>query len=157
MKLRRQAVDIGLVVQNRDEMMRFYGDGLGLERVFSESPPPDVLPPARTVQTYQAGEAAIKLWHIHDYTPPAGPDDRLGQVGFRYLTMWIDDLAGTVARLTEHGFPIEDKPHRSILGAAMSLCFVRDPDGNYIELIETDDPSGKMKHDFPGVAAEFAD
>jgi catechol 2,3-dioxygenase-like lactoylglutathione lyase family enzyme len=156
MKLRRSAVDIGLVVKNLDEMKRFYGEGLGFERVFSESPPPDVLPPARTVHSYQAGEAAIKLWHIHDQTPPSGPDERLGQTGFRYLTMWIDEnLDSVVARLTELGFPVEDKPHRSVLGAPMSLCFLRDPDGNYIEMIETDDPSGEMKRDWAGVADEF--
>lgn len=156
MKLRRPAVDIGIVVRNLDAMMRFYGEGLGFERVFSESPPADVLPPARTVQIYKAGNADIKLWHIHDGPPSPGPDERLGQAGLRYLTMWIDDLKGTIAHLEELGFPVEDNPHRSVLGAALSLCFVRDPDGNYVELIETDDPSGELKRDWAGVDPEFA-
>jgi lactoylglutathione lyase len=55
--------------------------------------------------------------------------------GYNHIALRIPDLDGTLARLADHGIEPE-KPPYSIREGGSRLCFVRDPDGYRIELIE---------------------
>lgn len=55
--------------------------------------------------------------------------------GYNHIALRIPDLDGTLGRLAEHGITPE-KPPYSIREGGSRLCFVRDPDGYRIELIE---------------------
>ncbi len=55
--------------------------------------------------------------------------------GYNHIAVTVEDLDGTLARLAEHGIEPE-KPPYSIRAGGSRLCFVRDPDGYRIELIE---------------------
>ncbi len=55
--------------------------------------------------------------------------------GYNHIAITADDLDVTLAKLAEQGITAE-KPPYSIREGGSRLCFVRDPDGYRIELIE---------------------
>ena len=64
-------------------------------------------------------------------------DGRSYELGTAYghVAFGVDDLDGTLARLREHGIEPERPPY-SLREGGSRLCFVNDPDGYRIELIE---------------------
>ena len=64
-------------------------------------------------------------------------DGRTYELGTAYghIALGVDDLDGTLARLAEQGIEPERPPYQVREGGSR-LCFVRDPDGYRIELIE---------------------
>ena len=55
--------------------------------------------------------------------------------GYNHVAVTVDDLDGTLGRLAEKGIEPE-KPPYTVHEGGSRLCFVRDPDGYRIELIE---------------------
>jgi lactoylglutathione lyase len=55
--------------------------------------------------------------------------------GYGHIAITADDLDATLARLAEQGIEPE-KPPYSVREGGSRLCFVKDPDGYRIELIE---------------------
>ncbi|HXF98456.1 MAG TPA: VOC family protein [Gaiellaceae bacterium] len=75
-------------------------------------------------------ENVLELTYNHD-----GRTYELG-TGYGHIAIGVDDLDATLARLREeHGIEPERPPYRVSAGGSR-LCFVRDPDGYRIELIE---------------------
>jgi lactoylglutathione lyase len=64
-------------------------------------------------------------------------DDRTYDLGTGYghIALGVDDLDGTLARLREQGIEPERPPY-SVREGGSRLCFVQDPDGYRVELIE---------------------
>ena len=78
-------------------------------------------------------ESVLELTFNHD-----GRTYDLG-TGYGHIAVGVDDLEQTLAQLAEQGIEPEREPYRVREGGSL-LCFVRDPDGYRIELI---DRSGK--------------
>jgi lactoylglutathione lyase len=57
---------------------------------------------------------------------------------YGHIALTIEDLAGTLDALAEKGIEPERPPYSVREGGSL-LCFVRDPDGYRIELIERSD------------------
>jgi lactoylglutathione lyase len=57
---------------------------------------------------------------------------------YGHIALTIEDMAGTLAALAEKGIEPERPPYSVREGGSL-LCFVRDPDGYRIELIERSD------------------
>ena len=74
-------------------------------------------------------EEELELTFNHD-----GRTYELGS-GYGHIAIGIDDLDGTLARLAEQGIEPERPPYRVREGGSR-LCFVRDPDGYRVELVE---------------------
>ena len=55
--------------------------------------------------------------------------------GYGHIALGVADLQATLAALAEQGVAPEKPPYRVREGGSL-LCFVRDPDGYRIELIE---------------------
>ena len=55
--------------------------------------------------------------------------------GYNHIAVTVSDLDGTLAGLAEQGIDPEKPPYRLREGGSR-ICFVRDPDGYRIELIE---------------------
>jgi lactoylglutathione lyase len=55
--------------------------------------------------------------------------------GYNHIALLIDDLDGTLERLAADGIEPEKPPYRIREGGSR-LCFVRDPDGYRVELLE---------------------
>jgi lactoylglutathione lyase len=79
--------------------------------------------------------ARLELTYNH------GVDSYEMGTGYNHIAMTVEDMDGTLARLAEQGIEPE-KPPYTIRDGGPRLCFVRDPDGYRIELIERPpDPS----------------
>ncbi len=80
---------------------------------------------------YALGDQAnvLELTFNHD-----GRTYEIG-TGYGHIAVGVDDLDGTLARLSEQGIEPERPPY-SVREGGSRLCFVRDPDGYRIELIE---------------------
>src|SRR3954451_21324073 len=55
--------------------------------------------------------------------------------GYNHIAVTVDDLDGTLSALSDKGIEPEKPPYRVREGGSR-ICFVRDPDGYRIELIE---------------------
>jgi lactoylglutathione lyase len=55
--------------------------------------------------------------------------------GYNHIAVTVDDLDATLGRLAENGIEPE-KPPYTVREGGSRLCFVRDPDGYRIELLE---------------------
>jgi lactoylglutathione lyase len=55
--------------------------------------------------------------------------------GYGHIAVGVDDLSATLAQLSQQGIEPE-KPPYSVREGGSLLCFVRDPDGYRIELID---------------------
>jgi lactoylglutathione lyase len=64
-------------------------------------------------------------------------DGRTYDLGTAYghIAVGVDDLADTLEKLGEQGIHAEKEPYRVREGGSL-LCFVQDPDGYRVELIE---------------------
>src|SRR4051812_43299416 len=58
--------------------------------------------------------------------------------GYNHIAITVDDMESTLAGLAEQGIEPEKPPYRVREGGSL-LCFVRDPDGYRIEIIERHD------------------
>jgi len=74
-------------------------------------------------------DSVLELTYNHD-----GRTYDLG-TGYGHVAIGVDDLDGTLARLAEQGIEPEREPYRVREGGSR-LCFVQDPDGYRVELIE---------------------
>lgn len=74
----------------------------------------------------------LELTHNFE-TPEDGYD--VG-TGYGHIALTVDDLDGTLARLKdEHGIEPERPPY-TVRDGGSRICFVKDPDGYRVELIE---------------------
>ena len=73
--------------------------------------------------------SVLELTFNHD-----GRSYELG-TGYGHIAVGVDDLSATLAQLSEQGIEPE-KPPYSVREGGSLLCFVRDPDGYRIELID---------------------
>jgi lactoylglutathione lyase len=72
----------------------------------------------------------LELTYNHDVTEPY----EIG-TGYGHIALTVPDLDATLAGLAEVGIEPEKPPYRVREGGSR-LCFVRDPDGYRIELLE---------------------
>ena len=79
--------------------------------------------------TMPGQEEELELTFNHD-----GRTYDLG-TGYGHIALAVDNMEATLAGLAEHGIEPEKAPYRIREGGSL-LCFVRDPDGYRIELIE---------------------
>ena len=82
---------------------------------------------------FPGDEAELELTFNHD-----GRTYELG-TGYGHVAIGVDDLDGTLERLAAQGIEPERPPY-TVREGGSRLCFVQDPDGYRIELI---DRSGK--------------
>lgn len=104
----------------------------------------------REMRRYPIGEEAI---NVYLGQPEDGPEPRLELTynigrpgpydlgdGYGHIAVSVPDLEATLATLETSGIRPERPPY-SVGDDATLLCFVRDPDGYRVELIERRSPS----------------
>jgi len=74
--------------------------------------------------------ARLELTHNHDVAEPY----EIG-TGYGHIAITVEDLDGALERLAGLGIEPERPPY-TVREGGSRLCFVRDPDGYRIELIE---------------------
>ena len=78
-------------------------------------------------------KSVLELTYNHD-----GRTYDLG-TGYGHIAVGVDDLAAALETLKGQGIEPEREPYRVREGGSL-LCFVRDPDGYRVELIESPAP-----------------
>ena len=130
MDLARSAVDIGVYVRDVDDCLRFYCEGLGLQKVGELE-----FPGGRVQHRIAIGDSLLKLMQFPaEETPPAGPPGRMAQTGIRYITIAVRDLAALVPELEAKGLTFVVSPRPSPSGATIAM--LEDPEGNTVELLQ---------------------
>jgi len=123
---------IGLRLGVRDEAAQhhFYADVLGL--------------PASGERSYRAGGSI--LFFARDPDVPAdvvhGNNQKMRGPGFRYMTIQVWDVDATHAEVLARGGMEGHAP--LTLGKVARISFVRDPDGNWIELSQRASLTGAL-------------
>ena len=129
MESQKAAIDIGIITNNLQPMLNFYGGQLGLsvESVID-------MPGGGVMHRFQAGDSIVKVIET-DPKPDleAAPGGIRGATGYRYWTMHVNDLEGMVASLEAVGAKIV-VPVKEIR-AGITIAIVADPDGNWVELL----------------------
>ena len=122
-KMTSEALDIGLVANDLDAMLAFYGDGLGLHRIEDMD-----LPGTRLIR-FQAGRGILKFNQTSAGPEPA-PGDVTASRGMKLLTIVAPDLQVISEQLQSAGFPaLSIQDH-----GQYTLAFIPDPNGSLIEL-----------------------
>ena len=122
MDLLKPTLDVGIIVGDIDKAKAFYGTTLGL-KLAGTLPMPD----GNTMYRYQAGTTTLK---VRTAPKPAKYSGAVRDaIGFRLLTLYVDDLPGIVKRWTDAGNAAPT------MMADGKFTFIADPDGNQIELV----------------------
>jgi len=145
----RQTIDIGVHVSDIEASAAFYTDVIGFTEVDGFDVTADFCTAAGltdgqplAVRVFVLGEdesaTQLKLMEVPDVETKRSDNAYVhSQLGFRYLTILVDDMNAVLERLTADGRkPVADGP--VLIGNDPSgdyLTVVRDPDGNLIELI----------------------
>jgi len=130
----------GQVVTDLERSKRFYQEVLGF-RPWYEITPPDaataklscLTPPLGVTASYLVLDGFV-LELMHHSAPGAGAPFRartMNEPGLTHLSISVDDVRATAARAVEHGGRIVEE---SDIGVAI---FIRDPDGQLLELLPT--------------------
>lgn len=135
---------IGLVVDDLDAAVGFYGALLGMEVIERDSwqaPDPAIDSAVGLVGSSADGVMLrssggyLELWQYHSPAPVGDDPARQGahERGLRHLAVEVDDVDEALARVVELGGTRMGEPIRSEGGAAAVYC--RDPFGTIIELM----------------------
>jgi len=118
-----------LTVRNLDRTIAFYRDALGMKAV-----------------TFGEGRDALAFGdqkiNLHVVGNEIVPHAKAATPGSADLCLLLDvDLEAAIERLSRHGIPIELGPvERTGARFGIRSVYVRDPDGNLIELAEPRSP-----------------
>lgn len=141
-------LEVGIGCRDLAVMRRFYQDTLGLQLISEARVPVQVAQDYRlargsaTVIRLQTsyGER-IKL--IAPDEAPALPTEHpayvLDQPNVMYLTFIISDVKAAISRLLDAGVSIMTGPQPIQRRPDLSVAFLRDPEGNVVELVQYDD------------------
>lgn len=118
------AIGVSLAVRDEAAFHDFYSRALELE-------------PAGE-RAYRCGDSLLRFAH----DPSAVKAGRMTASGYRYITMQVFDVDAEHAGILARG-GFEGAPPRT-LGAVARISFVRDPDGNWIEISQRASLTGPL-------------
>lgn len=140
-EMSKQALDVGIVVSDLEQAKKFYGGALGLRSLGGLNVE---LPGGGDMARFQAGASTVKL-RIYPTAPPKVESGVMAVNGMRLLTLFIKDPEALAKQFTDNGFTAPrfgaEQP------AGYRLAFVRDPDGNQIELVHYPNPPAANTYD----------
>jgi predicted enzyme related to lactoylglutathione lyase len=133
---------IGICVADIERSSRFYTGALGFEALMGVTEvgaPFDMLieqaGATLLVQQLRCGDATIELLGFAG-TEVVGSADRqpMNRRGFTHMTLVVDDIEATAARICEHGGSVH--PETRVDSPFGPILFCTDPDGVRIELMQ---------------------
>ena len=131
-KITKPALDLGIITRDAAPMLAFYQQmlGLALESVIP-------MPSGGTMHRLRVGESILKIVQL-DKQPAADgvPGGIPAATGIRYFTLHISNLQNVIDGFDQGGYKIV-VPIKTIR-SGVSIAIVEDPDGNWLELLQTD-------------------
>ena len=132
LELTQDHVEVGLTVTDIARSLAFYS-ALGFAEVAA-------MPVGwgGTLHILRLGNAVIKLVQ-NDVAPSAAnpPNGPTGGFGIRWITLWVKDLDAVVAGCQASGGTVPEPINTDYPGVKFAM--VGDPDGNWIEFVESVD------------------
>lgn len=132
-------IEIHLGVTNEDDFARFYGEVLGAVQLA-----PRRYRLGKTILSFDRDPAARRA----ERGTSASAMEAIGAmraVGMRYMTVQVRDCNAEFKRLTAMGAWAGAQP--VTLGEVARICFIRDPDGNWIEVSQRASLTGPIPKD----------
>ncbi|MBR2782386.1 MAG: VOC family protein [Oscillospiraceae bacterium] len=142
---------LAINVSNLEQAMDFYCGLLGMKPLFEIRIPSDIaerqpdspfasLAGKVSIQYLQFPDGTLlELFHPRPETDLNSGGPNYDKLGFVHLSIVVDDLQAWAAYLQEHGVPLDSAirmgPDRTY------TLWIKDPDGNRIELMEYTDES----------------
>ena len=128
---------LGQCVTDLERSRRFYVEALGFEPWYEIQPPDEpsdallrlVAPIGMTACYLRRGGFVLELLHFADVGTAPRADRVMNEPGLTHVSVSVDDIPTTCALVAEHGGEVLTDTD---IGAAI---FVRDPDGQLIELL----------------------
>jgi catechol 2,3-dioxygenase-like lactoylglutathione lyase family enzyme len=135
LELRKDSIDLGIVIKDSERSLAFYRDVIGLEHI-ADTPMP--APLSGTMHRLMCGTTLIKLVKL-DAVPAAeaAPGGLGGGTGYRYFTISVSNLADVTQACRDAGARIIMDNVELRPGFMVSM--VEDPDGNWVEFIDPGD------------------
>lgn len=145
---RKATIDVGVIVSDIEKAEEFYEDALGFEEVDEFDVSAEVAGASGLTENKKftadvmaisddENATRIKLIEIPD-APGARPDNRFihSTYGPSYLTLHVDDVDAVLAMAAKEGVkPLKDGPVRVGPDSPIYIALLRDPDGNFVELV----------------------
>ena len=116
-----------LNVSDLDRSIEFYTQHLGLRFVSRREIKQNN---AEIAFLKDEAGSAIELTHWRDKKNLTEGDN------FDHIAFGVDNVEATVKKLKDNGVPIAMEPF-SLQGSSSKIAFIKDPDGNWLELIES--------------------
>lgn len=127
----RIAIDVGVIVSDLEQSLRFYQDLLELPMVAEATT--SLIGKGRMVQL-KHGQSLIKLVQLNDAPTRRNPSDISAAIGYRYITLLVDDIAEVMGKAEQMAVTISLPMTQ--LGTGSTIAMVKDPDGNIVEFVQ---------------------
>lgn len=143
-------IDLGTMVSDINKSVKFYTEAIGFKEVEGFEVPADFAKDTGLtggngfkVRVLVLGEGAnatkLKLIEMNATKPKKNDNENIHtELGFRYLTIYIEDTTVAMKRLDKAGVkPIAKTPSKvpESIAKDIWLTIIRDPDGNLVELV----------------------
>src|SRR5438093_2663268 len=135
---------VGICVSDMERALRFYRDGLGFRfehDLHVEGEPSDTLLRLRGVNldaVYLTRDGVrIELLRFASPQPPTPRRRSMHEHGLTHLSFRVADLDATLAALRAAGERVLDETLIRVPASGAAACFVTDPDGQLIELVQS--------------------
>jgi catechol 2,3-dioxygenase-like lactoylglutathione lyase family enzyme len=142
----KPSIDMGIVVKDAARTAKFLTEAIGFKEVNGFSVTPDL---GRKIGLVDGHAVDVRVFVLDDVEcatrikvlsfPAAGakqPDQQTihATLGMRYLTLFVKDMNRALERLKQAKVPLLGETPLD-LGGGTFIVVVKDPDGNFIELI----------------------
>ena len=122
---------IGIAVDDLEEALGFYREGLGLNVEMTENVPSEAVR-AHFIET---GKAKLELLEATSTESPIARSIERRGVGLHHITFRVDDLVEALDHLRERGVQlIDDVPRDGAEGALVAFIHPRSTHGVLVEL-----------------------
>lgn len=130
-QLTKDSIDLGIIVSDGAKALAFYRDTLGFEHA-ADTP----MPGGGTMHRLMCGTSLIKVITL-DQAPPAKapPGGIRGATGYRYFTISVSNIEEVASACASKGYNVV-MPVRE-LRPGITIAIVEDPDGNWVEFLQT--------------------
>ena len=130
--LKKESIDLGIVVRDIDAALKFYRDTLGFTPAGDNAMPNNM-----HMHRLMCGTSMIKLVTV-DPTPEAkaAKGGIAGASGYRYWTISVLNIQEITDAVAAAGYKVRIPVTELMPGTTISI--VEDPDGNWVEFLDRD-------------------
>ena len=140
-------IAIGCVVSDIDASVKFYTEAIGFKVARGFKVAPDFATNTGLTNQKQLditglklgdgpGATELKLMQVEGTSEKPANEFINSSLGFSYLTIFVNSMDAAMDRLKKYGAKtIGKEPAALATNPKLALIIVRDPDGNFVELI----------------------